>query len=265
MRAAPGFHLLDALAARGIFRKYELVLELGAGLGAASRWLAARLGCEVVGTTTDGDEATVGGRPHAARRAGGAGAFVPARRTRCPFRRTVHARLGRGEPRPIRGRRRARSPRRSASLRRGGTFAMQELVMADPGSVVIPGWRVVRARTERRARTRRFRRPRNARSHRRGAASARRRCVAARAQLARRIAATRRSRPSAPNATRSSGARSGAVRVVQLLAHRRDPRRPIGRYVSSSVSHLRKPAGGRQRAIASRRSSARSAYVSSAR
>src|SRR3989442_3011639 len=41
-----GFHLLDALAARGIFRKYELVLDLGAGLGGTSRWLPARLGWE---------------------------------------------------------------------------------------------------------------------------------------------------------------------------------------------------------------------------
>src|SRR5262245_42245367 len=56
------FHLLDALAARGIFRKYELVLDLGAGLGATSRWLAARLGCEVVGTTADETEAAAAWR-----------------------------------------------------------------------------------------------------------------------------------------------------------------------------------------------------------
>src|SRR5712692_7984336 len=57
-----GFHLLDALAARGIFRKYELVLDIGAGLGAASRWLAARLGCEVVGTTASAVEAAAARR-----------------------------------------------------------------------------------------------------------------------------------------------------------------------------------------------------------
>src|SRR5881628_2852606 len=55
-----GFHLLDALAARGIFRKYELVLDLGAGLGGTSRWLASRLGCEVVGITPDVAEAAAG-------------------------------------------------------------------------------------------------------------------------------------------------------------------------------------------------------------
>src|SRR5213592_5025888 len=52
-----GFHLLDVLSARGIFRKYEFVLDLGTELGARSRWLAARLGCEVVGTTPSPDEA----------------------------------------------------------------------------------------------------------------------------------------------------------------------------------------------------------------
>src|SRR5437773_2248885 len=63
-----GFHLLDALAARGIFRKYELVLDLSAGLGGTSRWLAARLGCEVVGTAASRAEAEAG--EALARRAG---------------------------------------------------------------------------------------------------------------------------------------------------------------------------------------------------
>src|SRR5205085_3919619 len=73
-----GFHLLDALAARGIFRKYEVVLELGAGLGRTSRWLALRLGCEVVGTTADPSEAAGGNE--LTRRAGLAAQvrFVPA-------------------------------------------------------------------------------------------------------------------------------------------------------------------------------------------
>src|SRR5437867_2920676 len=55
-----GFHLLDALAARGIFRKYEFVLDVGAGLGGTSRWLAGRLGCEVVGTAASRAEAEAG-------------------------------------------------------------------------------------------------------------------------------------------------------------------------------------------------------------
>ena len=55
-----GFHLLDALSARGIFRKYELVLEVGAGLGGRARWLATRYGCEVVGATFTVAEAAAG-------------------------------------------------------------------------------------------------------------------------------------------------------------------------------------------------------------
>src|SRR5438093_10025189 len=81
-----GFHLLDALAARGIFRKSELVLELGAGLGSTSRWLAVRLGCEVVGTTADATEAAGGNE--LTRRAGLAAQtrFVPAAPSGLPFR-----------------------------------------------------------------------------------------------------------------------------------------------------------------------------------
>src|SRR5439155_1129197 len=55
-----GFHLLDALSARGIFRKYELVLDVGAGLGGRARWLATRFGCEVVGATLTVEEAAGG-------------------------------------------------------------------------------------------------------------------------------------------------------------------------------------------------------------
>src|SRR5438445_9402946 len=55
-----GFHLLDALSARGIFRKYEIVLEVGAGLGGRARWLATRFGCEVVGATLSVEEALAG-------------------------------------------------------------------------------------------------------------------------------------------------------------------------------------------------------------
>jgi SAM-dependent methyltransferase len=48
---------LERLAAAGIFRKYELVLELGTGLGATARWLARTRGCRVVGIATTAAEA----------------------------------------------------------------------------------------------------------------------------------------------------------------------------------------------------------------
>jgi sarcosine/dimethylglycine N-methyltransferase len=45
-----GSHLLDELSAHGIFRKYELVLDLAGGLGGTGRWLAGRRGCTAVVT-----------------------------------------------------------------------------------------------------------------------------------------------------------------------------------------------------------------------
>src|SRR5262245_33504535 len=123
-----GLHLLDALAARGIFRKYELVLELGAGLGAASRWLAARRGCQVGGTSVDAAAAAVAAG--LTRRAGLATQvqFVPAALHGLPFRagRFTHVWVVESL---------ARFPDVDATLaeayrvvRRGGTLAMQELV-----------------------------------------------------------------------------------------------------------------------------------------
>jgi len=41
--------VLDSISNPGIFRKYELALEVGCGLGGRTRWLAARTGCKVVG------------------------------------------------------------------------------------------------------------------------------------------------------------------------------------------------------------------------
>jgi ubiquinone/menaquinone biosynthesis C-methylase UbiE len=55
-----GTHLLDALGAHGIFRKYELVLDVAGGLGATGRWLAGRLGCTAVVTAADAAEAAAG-------------------------------------------------------------------------------------------------------------------------------------------------------------------------------------------------------------
>ncbi len=52
--------LLDGLSAHGIFRKYELVLDLGGGLGATARWLALRLGCTAVVTAETVAEARAG-------------------------------------------------------------------------------------------------------------------------------------------------------------------------------------------------------------
>ena len=81
------FHLLDLLSRRGIFRKYELVLEIGAGLGGHARWMGVRLGCDVVGTTPTAGEADAANaltrRTQAATRVD----FVAAHPDRLPFGR----------------------------------------------------------------------------------------------------------------------------------------------------------------------------------
>jgi SAM-dependent methyltransferase len=55
--AGPPLELVDELATRGIFRKYEHVLDLGGGLGATTRYMAARLGCTATATARTEPEA----------------------------------------------------------------------------------------------------------------------------------------------------------------------------------------------------------------
>jgi SAM-dependent methyltransferase len=52
--------LVDELATRGIFRKYEHVLDLGGGLGATTRYITARLGCTAAATACTESEAAAG-------------------------------------------------------------------------------------------------------------------------------------------------------------------------------------------------------------
>jgi SAM-dependent methyltransferase len=137
-----GLHLLDALAARGIFRKYELVLDLGAGLGATSRWLATRLGCNVVGTAADLSE-TVAGRELTGR-AGLAGqvSLIPADPGVLPFRSGSFTHVWIVETLARVADPHAALAEARRVLRHGGTLAVQELVTAEPTrGVRIPGWR----------------------------------------------------------------------------------------------------------------------------
>jgi SAM-dependent methyltransferase len=216
-----GLHLLDALAARGIFRKYELVLELGAGLGVASRWLAARLGCEVVGTASDGEEATVAAE--LTRRAGLAAQvrFVPAAGNALPFRAGRFTHVWAVESL-------ARFADVDATLaeayrvvRRGGTLAMQELVRGDGEAIAIPGWHVVSGRERSDALSRAGFVDVEMRDRTAEAAERSAQVLAARAQLTRRIAAD--AMLASVDAERDAlgvALASGAARVVQLLAHR---------------------------------------------
>jgi SAM-dependent methyltransferase len=58
-RSGTALRLLDELSSRGIFRKYEHVLDLGSGLGATTRYLVARLGCSATGTAPTAHEAAM--------------------------------------------------------------------------------------------------------------------------------------------------------------------------------------------------------------
>lgn len=141
-----GFHLLDGLAARGIFRKYELVLDLGAGLGGSSRWLAGRLGCEVVGTAASLAEALAGLR---LTRAAGLAAqvrVVPAAAPALPVRAGRFTHVWMLEALPRLSEPDAALAEAFRALRRGGTIAVQELVRDAAGTdVAVPGWRLALA------------------------------------------------------------------------------------------------------------------------
>ncbi|HYR95615.1 MAG TPA: methyltransferase domain-containing protein [Candidatus Binatus sp.] len=221
LASGTGFHLLDALAARGIFRKYELVLDLGGGLGGASRWLAARLGCEVVCATGTGAEAEAGRR---LTRGAGLSAQVPVVAGDpdvLPFRdaRFTHVWILEALPRfadPLAALREA-----YRALRPGGTLAVQDLIVTGSPLPPIPGWTPARP-SERTAMLARAGfvdlelRDRTAEAAERSA-----QVLAARDQLLRRL----RADPAlAPFATErdalATALATGALGVIQILARR---------------------------------------------
>ena len=128
--------LLHTLSTRGIFRKYELVLDVGAGLGATSRWLAQRLGCEVVGTAPSPREALAAGDLARRARLAAHARCVAAHTGALPFRPSRFTHVWFVETLPRLGERTLRV------LRHGGQLAIQDLVLRDDGvRLAIPGWR----------------------------------------------------------------------------------------------------------------------------
>ena len=59
-RSGTPLEFVDHLASRGIFRKYEHVLDLGGGVGGTTRYLTSRLGCTATATAQTTGEALAG-------------------------------------------------------------------------------------------------------------------------------------------------------------------------------------------------------------
>ena len=59
-RSTTPLELVDHLASRGIFRKYEHVLDLGGGMAGTTRYLTSRLGCTATATARTAGEALAG-------------------------------------------------------------------------------------------------------------------------------------------------------------------------------------------------------------
>ena len=76
----------ERLAARGIFRKYESVLLVGAGLGGAARWCHAHFGCDVTGTDSVAAASAFASELSARARLGKHTRFVAASPDRLPLR-----------------------------------------------------------------------------------------------------------------------------------------------------------------------------------
>jgi SAM-dependent methyltransferase len=136
-----GIHLLDALSARGIFRKYEQVLDLGTGLGGTARWLATRLGCDVVGVAASAAAGAAGAELTRRARLSAQVRFVAASEAALPLHdgRFTHVWIVESLPRFADPEAALREAFRA--VRRGGTLAIQDLVRGDGEPPALPGFR----------------------------------------------------------------------------------------------------------------------------
>jgi len=133
--------LLHTLSTRGIFRKYELVLDLDGGLGGTSRWLAQRLGCEVVGTATNGREAAAATDLARRARLSTHVRSVAAEPAALPFQPSRFTHVWIVETLPRLERPEGALAEAARVLRHGGMLAIQDLVLADAESApTIAGW-----------------------------------------------------------------------------------------------------------------------------
>jgi len=127
----PSLRLLDRLTRHGDFRKYVVVLDVGAGIGGAARWLARRYGCRVVALDTSPRLVAAGARLSrrvrlAGRVRGVAGSFEAV-----PARDGVFTQIWSVEALQHASDRRCALAELFRVLRPGCTLALQELVRRD--------------------------------------------------------------------------------------------------------------------------------------
>jgi len=127
----PSLRLLDRLTRHGDFRKYVVVLDAGAGIGGAARWLARRYGCRVVALDTSPRLVAAGARLSrrvrlAGRVRGVAGSFEAV-----PARDGVFTQIWSVEALQHASDRRCALAEFFRVLRPGCTLALQELVRRD--------------------------------------------------------------------------------------------------------------------------------------
>jgi SAM-dependent methyltransferase len=122
---------VEDLATRGIFRKYEHVLDLGGGLGATTRYLASRLHCTATATAACTAEA-VTGRMLTARAALDWQVFhVAADATRLPFAEAACTHVWIVDVLPSLGPSDAVLAEAFRVLRPGGHLGVQDLSLRD--------------------------------------------------------------------------------------------------------------------------------------
>jgi SAM-dependent methyltransferase len=209
--------LLDDLAGRGIFRKYERVLDLGGGLGATTRYLAARLGCSATATAATAAEAAAAARLTLRARLGARATHVAADPARLPFATSAFTHVWIVEALPRLG---APAPVLAEVvrvLRPGGHLAIQELVARDAAALALPLVDAARRRAELAAAglVEIAVRDATTRAHARGA-----RELAARAELARRCTGETLGPVAEARQVLEDALTSGRIGVAQLTARR---------------------------------------------
>ena len=128
--------LLDELTTRGIFRKYEHVLDLGSGLGATTRYLVTRLGCSATGTASTVADATVAHELTRRASLDWHATHLAADATRLPFAPEAFTHVWIVESLPRLGPVAAVLAEATRVLRPGGHFGMQDLAITEPDAAL---------------------------------------------------------------------------------------------------------------------------------